>query len=48
MFIINVPIFNIIRHIKVEDGLAIKSSEEEDSYPDKFKGVKDKINTNIV
>ena len=48
MFTINVPIFNIIRHIKVEEGLTIKISEEEDSYSDKFKGVKDEINSNIV
>ena len=48
MFIINVPIFNVISHINVEEGLTIKSSEEEDSYSDKFKGVKDKMNTNIV
>ena len=48
MFTINVPIFNIIRHIKVEEGLPIKISEEENSYSDKIKGVKDEINSNIV
>ena len=37
MFIINVPIFNIISRIKVEEGLTIKSSEEEDSCPEEIK-----------